>query len=263
MTRLLLTESALRQISVHLARSAPFEEGAFCIVHEGRGRLGRRLVVDTVLLPDPGAWEVQHEGLLRPSAQWVSAAVSEAIRRKASLLFVHSHPAPGHPCGFSDTDLHAIRALGRTLAPMLDGIFVAAVVHPEGWAACEWREDGIAAIDRIWSIGRTIQWLSPFSSTPDTDLDDRQRDALGRIHDYMRSLDVAVIGCGGLGSPIAEQLVRIGTRSVTLNDFDRIDTRSNVRRVFGATNADANAAIPPAKVDVVGRYLEHLERRTV
>jgi hypothetical protein len=146
---------------------------------------------------------------------------------------------------------------------MLDGIFVAAVVHPEGWAACEWREDGIAAIDRIWSIGRTIQWLSPFSSTPDTDLDDRQRDALGRIHDYMRSLDVAVIGCGGLGSPIAEQLVRIGTRSVTLNDFDRIDTRSNVRRVFGATNADANAAIPPAKVDVVGRYLEHLERRTV
>jgi hypothetical protein len=100
MIRLILTERALTQISVHLARSAPFEEGAFCIVHEGRGQLGRRLVVDTVLLPDSGAWEVQHEGLLRPSARWIAAAVSEAIRRKAGLLFVHSHPALGHPCGF-------------------------------------------------------------------------------------------------------------------------------------------------------------------
>lgn len=258
MIRLLLTERASNQLSAHLAGSAPLEEGAFCIVHEGRGRLGRRLTVDDVLLPGPGAWEVQHEGLLRPSAQWVSAAVSEAIRRKAGLLFVHSHPNPGHPCGFSEMDLDAIHALGRTLAPMLDGVFAAVVVHPEGWAACDWRADGMVPIDRIWSVGRTVRWLSPFSSMTHTQLDDRQRDALGRIHDYMRALDVAVVGCGGLGSPAAEQLVRIGTRSVILNDLDRVDTPSNVRRMFGATIADTNAVIPRAKVDVVGDHLEQL-----
>jgi hypothetical protein len=141
---------------------------------------------------------------------------------------------------------------------MLEGPFVAAVVHPEGWAACEWRDDGIVTIDRIWSVGRIIRCLGPSSSVTDTNLDDRQRDALGLIHDHIRSLDVAVVGCGGLGSPVAEQLVRMGTNSVTLNDVDRVDTRSNVRRLFGATNADANAANPPAKVDVVGRHLEHL-----
>jgi ThiF family len=232
MIRLLLTKSATDQISAHLAASAPLEEGAFCIVHEGLGRLGRRLVIDEVLLPGPGAWEVQHEGLLRPSAQWISAAVSEAIRRKAGLLFVHSHPNPGHPCGFSDTDVKAIHALGRTLAPMLDGVFAAAVVHPEGWAASEWRAEGMVPIDRIWSVGRTIQWLMPVTLTEPTRLDDRQRDALGRLHDYMRALDVAVVGCGGLGSPTAEQVVRIGARSILLNDLDRVDTPSNVRRIL-------------------------------
>jgi molybdopterin/thiamine biosynthesis adenylyltransferase len=113
-------------------------------------------------------------------------------------------------------------------------------------------------IDRIWSVGRTIKWLSPITLTAPTRLDDRQRDALGRLHDYMRALDVAVVGCGGLGSPTAEQVVRIGARSILLNDLDRVDTPSNVRRMFGATNADAEAAVAPAKVDVVGRHLQQL-----
>jgi hypothetical protein len=77
---------------------------------------------------------VQHEGLLRPSARWVSAAVSEAVRHRAGLLFVHPHPDSGYPCGFSPTDLRALRDLGRTLSPMLDGPFAAVVVHPEGCA---------------------------------------------------------------------------------------------------------------------------------
>jgi molybdopterin/thiamine biosynthesis adenylyltransferase len=89
-------------------------------------------------------------------------------------------------------------------------------------------------------------------------LDERQRDALGVIHDQLREVDVALVGCGGLGSPMAEQLVRIGTRSAILNDSDRLDTPSNVRRVFGATMSDLDAAIAPPKVDVVGGHVQQL-----
>ncbi len=262
MIRLIFAEPAFNQLSTHLAHSAPFEEGAFCLVREGSGHSCRRLLVDTVLLPPEGVWEIQHEGLLRPSAQWVSAAVSEAIRHRAGLLFVHSHPDSGYPCAFSPTDLFALDHLGRTLSPILDGPFAAVVVHPAGCVGVLYSQGELIEIDRIWSVGRTVRWLTPLTAPAPTDLDERQRDALGVIHDQLREVDVALVGCGGLGSPMAEQLVRIGTRSALLNDFDRLDTPSNVRRVFGAAMSDLDAAIAPPKVDVVGGHVQQLGLNT-
>jgi tRNA A37 threonylcarbamoyladenosine dehydratase len=78
------------------------------------------------------------------------------------------------------------------------------------------------------------------------------------VHDLLRQLEVAVIGIGGLGSPIAEQLVRMGAGSVTLVDHDLLDTPSNVRRVIGCAMSDLRATVAPPKVDVVGRHLDQL-----
>jgi molybdopterin/thiamine biosynthesis adenylyltransferase len=69
---------------------------------------------------------------------------------------------------------------------------------------------------------------------------------------------VAIVGCGGVGSPLAEQLTRMGVGEVTLVDHDPLDTPSNVRRVFGSSTVDLAATTPPAKVDVVGRHLDRL-----
>jgi molybdopterin/thiamine biosynthesis adenylyltransferase len=66
-------------------------------------------------------------------------------------------------------------------------------------------------------------------------LDARQRDALGGVHDQLRHLSVGVVGCAGLGSPVAEQLVRMGVAEIVIVDPDVLDTESNVRRVFGST----------------------------
>ena len=89
-------------------------------------------------------------------------------------------------------------------------------------------------------------------------LDDRQRDALGTVHDILQQLNVTVVGVGGTGSPVAEQLVRMGTGSVALVDGDLLDTPSNVRRVVGSTPNDLRATRAPAKVDVVGRHVDQL-----
>jgi molybdopterin-synthase adenylyltransferase len=66
------------------------------------------------------------------------------------------------------------------------------------------------------------------------------------------------VGVGGLGSPVAEQLVRMGVEEITIIDNDLLDTASNVRRVVGSTAADLRATVPPPKVDVVGRHLDQL-----
>lgn len=242
----------------------PEEDGCFLLLREGRGVQGRRfLAVDPIFAPDDG-WEAQSRGQLRPSARWISSVISRAVEAKAGLLFVHSHPDPAHPVGFSPLDTGAILALAETIGPILDGPFGAAVVHPTGWAGALAEDGELHPIERIVALGRTLRILSRPEGAKRRrvgdlpGLDDRQRDALGAVHDILQDLDIAVVGAGGLGSPIAEQRVRMGTRSVTLVDPDILDTPSNVRRVFGSTAADLRFTSPPAKVDVVGRHLDHL-----
>lgn len=59
----------------------------------------------------------------------------------------------------------------------------------------------------------------------------------GPVQAAVASLAVGVVGCGGTGSVIAEQLVRLGVRNLRLIDPDNLDA-SNVTRVYGSTAAD-------------------------
>ncbi len=258
MIRLALLACDVERLHRHLAAASPLEEGAFLLVRASRGAGGTRLVASDLILPERDSWEHQSADVLRPSAVWLSAAISRAIERNTGLLFVHSHPRSEHPPGFSALDLTSFNDLAGTLAPMLDGPFAAAVVHETGWAGVLWQDRASQRIERIVSVGRSLRSLTPLPRLAAPPLDLRQRDALGIVHDHLRSLTVAVVGCGGLGSPIAESLVRAGAAEVILIDPDVLDTDSNVRRVFGSTIADLNATVPPPKVDVVGRHLEQL-----
>lgn len=262
MTRLAILASTVDVLLEHFQSAGLFEDGAFCLLREGRGSRSRRLVALDPILPPPGAWESQGSDHLRPSARWISAAISQAHREGAGLLFVHSHPNPAFPAGLSLTDRDAFAALGPMLAEVLDGPVGTAVVHPSGWSAVVWDGDHISEVERVVAVGRSLRQLSAPASPYSSPLDDRQRDALGAVHDQLRLLSVAIVGCGGVGSPLAEQVVRMGVVKVVLVDCDRLDTPSNVRRVFGSTVHDLDLPGPPAKVDVVARHLGRLGLQT-
>jgi hypothetical protein len=68
---------------------------------------------------------------------------------------------------------------------------------------------------------------------------------------------VAVVGTGGTGSPIAEQLVRLGVRDILLIDPDDFEA-SNLTRVYG-TFADAVDQSPVGtKVELIARHLRRI-----
>lgn len=258
MIRLALLEETTKTLKEHLLQSGAIEQGAFCLVRQGNGHRGERLLITEALLPPPGAWEYQESDLLRPSAQWISSAISRAINARSGLMFIHSHPDPLHPIGFSPADNIAFRSLAETLAPMLDGPFAGVVMHPAGWAGVLWSNHRMVAINSIVSVGRTLEFLSAIPHPAPSPLDDRQQDALGLVHNRVRNLSLAVVGAGGLGSPIAEQLVRMGATDVILIDHDLLDTASNVRRVFGSKMKDLRKEDPKPKVNIVSRHLEDI-----
>jgi hypothetical protein len=70
-----------------------------------------------------------------------------------------------------------------------------------------------------------------------TDRFARQSFLGSRSHFVIEHLNVGVVGLGGGGSQITQQLAHIGFRHFALYDSDRID-RTNLNRLVGATDAD-------------------------
>jgi hypothetical protein len=94
----------------------------------------------------------------------------------------------------------------------------------------------------------------PLGEPADPELDDRQVRALGKLGNArLRRLRVGLVGVGGTGSPLADELVRMGVSELFIVDPDRIDTTSNVRRIVGANIEDVS--IHERKVDAVARHL--------
>ncbi|CCF85314.1 ThiF family adenylyltransferase [Nitrolancea hollandica] len=258
MITLTLTAATADALQGHFEASAPREDGAFLLLRQGISAHGVRLMATELIIPPAGAWEIQESDLLRPCGQWLSAVIGQAIEAKAGLLWVHSHPKSHYPPGLSPVDERAFHTLGAGFASVLDGPLAAAVVHPFGWAGVVWLDGALVPMDRITCIGRTLRFLSPLTQVYDEQLDTRQQDALGDVHQRLRNLTVGIVGLGGLGSPMAEQLVRMGVREVIEVDDDLLDTPSNVRRVFGSKATDLEMTPALAKVDVVGGYLDSL-----
>jgi molybdopterin/thiamine biosynthesis adenylyltransferase len=111
-------------------------------------------------------------------------------------------------------------------------------------------------IDRIWSVGEAWRLRHTFSAD-NRNLDaifDRNIRAFGpEIQRILGDLTIAVIGNGGTGSAVAEQLVRLGVRKLILVDADTLSD-SNVTRVYGSTPHDVG--LP--KADILTAHLKRI-----
>jgi hypothetical protein len=65
-------------------------------------------------------------------------------------------------------------------------------------------------------------------------------------------ISVAVIGCSGTGSPLIEQLARLGVGRFVLVDLDRVEEK-NLNRILNASREDAYLQRP--KVEVMARAI--------
>jgi len=66
---------------------------------------------------------------------------------------------------------------------------------------------------------------------------------------------VTIVGLGGLGSHVAQQLAYLGVRLFALIDFD-IVTESSMNRLIGASDADVSAATK--KIDAAERMIHNI-----
>jgi len=198
---------------------------------------------------------------LEVSPLYISRVLNAAEDRGSTVIMVHSHPFETGKPEYSVTDDLGEARTSETISKCLEG-------NPPVASLLFGQQDAAA---RIWSgtskrhtaASVTVldekKWEryyeSKFNGLPRRILD-RQVKALGvRVQNDIESLHVGIVGLGGTGSSVAEQLVRMGIINVTLVDHDVFEL-SNWSRLYGSTLEDASKK--KLKVDIVASHLKNI-----
>ena len=135
------------------------------------------------------------------------------------------------------------------VSPAPHGLLLTGTVQEPGCVARE--------IDHFWMVGERWRMQPAFGSAQDSLRDavfDRNVRAFGEpVQRMIGMLRIGVVGCGGTGSAVAEQLVRLGARHLLLVDADTLSA-SNVTRVYGSTPAD----VGKRKAEVLAGHLRRI-----
>ena len=165
---------------------------------------------------------------------WARAAKRARQSGEAVVIF-HSHPRAGQP-SFSASDDAGERSLIPKVQARASVPVGAVVVSPVGYEGRVTSPDGAGDEMQVRVVG------DPPTTNGDAPADerfDRQVRALTREGQaVLRSLRVGVVGAGGLGSHVIQQLVHLGIGEIDVVDPDRV-ARSNLSRLVGATRFDA------------------------
>ena len=95
-----------------------------------------------------------------------------------------------------------------------------------------WLPDGtVRPMERVRIVGNRFQfWFSKADDEPIPEFFDRQVRAFGsELQPLLRRLRIGVVGAGGTGSAVIEQLARLGIGFLLLSDGENFDA-SNVNR---------------------------------
>ncbi len=248
---------------------------SFALLFGQHHRVGDQILIKVVgaFHPRPEDYESQGLAHLRVKRSYVYDRLVEMQRRGDvdTLIDVHTHPFSTGGVAFSGVDDRDEMAFRDWLTETLDDIQYASIVLSQSdYAARLWDSDGECTEARL-AVVKTQTVLENWpcadeparpETLPDA-LDPQQgflaRSVLALGLDHLRRIMhdqcVVVVGLGGLGSVIAENLVHSGFHHLHLIDHDRVEM-TNLNRIVGATASDAEANRP--KVEVVQGHLSRI-----
>lgn len=249
--RLRLTEAQHSQLYKHLFPGDGLE--AVALVLCGVLRTTRRFVLCAhKLYPVP---YVQCSERTPNSVTWNTSMLPELLheadQNQWALLKVHSHP--GGLREFSSTDDRSDEEILGAAESWVErgGPHASAIMLPSGElvARVSWGHGRWVPIDSVMITGFDVTiWPRQGQSSVIPETARRHAQAFGAgTTALLRQLEIAVVGCSGTGSPVIEQLARLGVGRLVLVDPDLVEEK-NLNRIYNSTRADAIGGRPKAEV---------------
>lgn len=263
--RLKITREDFDELKRLVLVDMPLEAGAFALaglsIHENQIDV---LVRRPVAIP-AGMMPVQNELHLELAPKAINGLISLCESNKLGAVICHSHPSG---LKYSPSDDYGENRIAATLrefipagAPMASLLFTPTEVTGRIWLA---GKPSPVMLDEILVIGHHIDRIETnnkkASKASSVNLYDRQVRALGKDgQNAIAKAKVGIVGVGGTGSPIAEQLARLGLTDIVLIDPDKFSP-TNVTRVYGTYFASVrkSKSLGEYKVDLIANHLKKI-----
>ncbi len=242
-------ESDFTALTGHLFQPGLSEQAAYLLCSHSFTPWESRLLVREVIPVSPAEIISASGHHMEIAPQSFMRAMKRADSGHMSFVFVHSHP--DGTVEHSPQDDATERSLFRTAYTRIRGqalnasVVFSAIDRPH---ARVWHPEGTTSpVEVIRSVGNRFRF---FHHQPQLNVDfgifDRQVRAFGpEMQHLLESLHAGVVGTGGTGSAVAEQLIRLGIGRLSLFEGQKLDA-SNVTRVYGSRIADVG--LPKIKI---------------
>ena len=255
------TSEACTEASEHLLRhfenNVLQEDLCFALWRPSTGKRRRTAIIDEIILPHDNERDLHGNASFQP--EYLGRAIQIALKRKAGLAFMHSHPSMGWQ-SMSSADVAAERDVLAYPAGATELPLVGLTIGGDGyWSARFWeRESG--EMRRSWC--EKVRVVGPNSYR--IDFNDnisgipRRREILRRTYDTwgtksqndVSRMKVGIVGLGSVGCIVAESMARIGVAQVTLIDPDHVEEHNLDRLLYANVND-----IGKLKVEVAEREM--------
>jgi len=250
-----------KALTDHLFCSSGHERAAYLLCGLSETDTETRLLAREVL-PVADADVLQSSAVHMKIAQSsYLRAIKRADATRTSFVFVHSHPPEVR--NHSTQDDREESSLFRTAyARIHHGGAHGSVVFstPDRPVGRVWIDDGsYRPMDVVRVVGNRFRFHYAIEHPlADLTIFDRQIRAFGKdLQVLLKRLTIGVVGAGGTGSCVAEQMIRLGAGHLLVADPQKL-TDSNVTRVYGSAIRD----IGMAKVTLIEKLAERIGLHT-
>jgi hypothetical protein len=265
--RLKITDSDYDHLRYLLRVDPKIETAVFLLagLHEEQNQT--TILVRRIIEIPATEYDVRTARRIELSTRAVNGLASLCESNNLIAVLVHSHVGASYYSPSDDEGESRIHGTLRSFTPL--PLTASLLVTPDGVHGRVWTDGRPASMSELIIVGRTIRRVKLNNETSESNEADatthsRQVLAFGTVgQQALAGLKIGIVGTGGTGSPLAEQLVRLGVKDLVLVDRDHLD-RSSISRVYGSVPADLKRSwwqrLRPrkAKVEVVGRYLTRI-----
>lgn len=247
-------------LRAHLLDGGDDEEAAILIAGVAETAEAIRLLVrEVVPVPEP-AFHSKGPAYLSIDPDFLAPLVKRCRLEGRAFALAHSHPFSHGGVHFSGIDDAGERALFPRILARVPGRPVGALVFgPDAVAARAWLPGttGSSPLERLVVVGKQLEVLDPDGRpepvAPAKDGEEpyaRQVLAFGRAGQRKLAVTrVAVVGAGGTGSQVYQQLVHLGVQHVDVVDPQVLE-ESNLSRVVTSRPADVGRP----KVEILAKW---------
>lgn len=236
--------------------ASKLETAGFVLAQPVRLPSGIRFLAERTFLAPPEAYQERSGDhiVLRP--EYLAQVYKVARTTKRSVFTAHTHPwhGPVHP---SRVDIAGEQASLPTLFRLVPNLPHGRLIFGRTETHCALY--GPDEEVRVWTAGSCLSELSAPDALDDDIRYQRQMLAFGAAgQQKLRRVRVVIVGLGGTGSQVAQNLAYLGVKEFELVDPDQVDT-TNLNRLVGALPTDVG--LP--KVVVTRRMIKAINPETV